>query len=381
MKIAFITHSLRIGGTEKALTGLINSLPEDTDITIFMLEDRRDILPQIKRKVDINLVNIKTEKWYKVVLKLLIRLRFIRLIRYLKRKFDKNEREKTFNNTLADITAMDCTKEKYDAAISFYLPYSPEIAITCDYVKARKKIAWIHYDPSTMTDYIMNVKHYYTAMDKIYCVSEDCEKKFLSIFPQTKNRTEVFHNIIDYESISRLASEYKAQEKQKTTLFTCSRVSKEKLPFTAVDALKILIDKGYELNWYWAGGSDGDYAKKLQKYINENGLNGKFILLGSVENPYPLYSACNVYVQTSLCESYCISLAEAAFLSRKIVSMNFPTAYEILKDFRDKEITEKNAENLSASIEKILNRNFLPPQRLRTNFDGEIQNFLNFISK
>lgn len=346
-----------------------------------MLEDRRDVLPQIKRKVNIELVGIKTEKWFKVVLKLIVSFRFMRLIRYLKRKSDKNEREKTFNNTLADITAMSPAKGKYDAAIAFYLPYSPEIAIARDYVKARKKIAWIHYDPSTMTDYIMNVKDYYTAMDKIYCVSEDCDKKFLSLFPEMKNRTEVFHNIIDYENIEVLSREYEVKKCKKKTLFTCSRVSEEKLPFMAVDALKLLKDKGYDLNWYWAGGSDGDCAERVQKYIDEQGLDGEFILAGNVKNPYPLYSSCDVYVQTSLCESYCISLAEAAFLSRKIVSTDFPTAYEILGDFNEKEITGKTAESLSEGIEKILKRDFRPPQRLRADFEGETQRFISFITQ
>lgn len=381
MKIAFITHSLRIGGTEKALTGLINSLPEEAEITIFMLEDRRDILPQIKRKVNIKLVEIKTEKWFKSAIKLITRFHFIRLIRYLKRKFDKNEREKTFNNTLADITAMTSTREKYDAAVAFYLPYSPEIAITRDYVKSKKKIAWIHYDPSTMTDYIINVKGYYAAMDKIYCVSKDCNEKFISLFPEMKNKTEIFHNIMDYKNIKILSREYEVKENKKKTLFTCSRVSEEKLPFMAVDAFKLLKDKGYDLNWYWAGGSDGDCAERVQKYIDEQGLKGEFILAGSVKNPYPMYVSCDVYVQTSLCESYCISLAEAAFLSRKIVSTDFPTAYEILEKFDGKEITQKTAENLSEGIEKMLKLPYLAPQNLRTDFSGEIERFIKFIAK
>lgn len=66
-----------------------------------------------------------------------------------------------------------------------------------------------------MTDYIMNVKDYYTAMDKIYCVSEDCDKKFLSLFPEMKNRTEVFHNIIDYENIEVLSREYEVKKCKK----------------------------------------------------------------------------------------------------------------------------------------------------------------------
>lgn len=149
----------------------------------------------------------------------------------------------------------------------------------------------------------------------------------------------------------------------------------------AVDALKLLKDKGYDLNWYWAGGSDGDARKEYKNISTNRGLTAEFISRGNVKNPYPLYSSCDVYVQTSLCESYCISLAEAAFLSRKIVSTDFPTAYEILGDFNEKEITGKTAESLSEGIEKILKRDFRPPQRLRADFEGETQRFISFITQ
>ena len=40
-------------------------------------------------------------------------------------------------------------------------------------------------------------------------------------------------------------------------------------------------------------------------------LNNNIILLGNKNNPYPFFKDCDIYVQPSRHEGYCITLAEA----------------------------------------------------------------------
>lgn len=56
------------------------------------------------------------------------------------------------------------------------------------------------------------------------------------------------------------------------------------------------------------------------------------MLLGAKRNPYPYMAACDVYVQPSDYEGYCIALAEARALCRPCVACVFSGAAEQLRD-------------------------------------------------
>ena len=60
IRIAFVAQSLGIGGSEKSLVNLINTLPiNDFDITIYYFENDLRIVPQIKRKVNLHLLKVE----------------------------------------------------------------------------------------------------------------------------------------------------------------------------------------------------------------------------------------------------------------------------------------------------------------------------------
>ena len=48
------------------------------------------------------------------------------------------------------------------------------------------------------------------------------------------------------------------------------------------------------------------------------------ILLGAKSNPYPYIKNCDVYVQTSFSEAYCLTVAEARILCKPIITTDAP---------------------------------------------------------
>ena len=78
---------------------------------------------------------------------------------------------------------------------------------------------------------------------------------------------------------------------------------------------------GYKVKWYCVG--DGNARKEYEELIKERKLEGDFILLGAIPNPYPYMKNADIYVQTSRHEGYCLTLAEAKCLCKFIISTNF----------------------------------------------------------
>ncbi|WP_394700716.1 glycosyltransferase [uncultured Trichococcus sp.] len=84
-------------------------------------------------------------------------------------------------------------------------------------------------------------------------------------------------------------------------------------------------------------------------------------------NPYPYLKECDIYVQPSRTEGYCITLSEAKTFSRPIVTTNFAGAFEQIENERTGLITEVDPIKLYESIKKLIEDG-----KLRNNFSIEL---------
>ncbi|EDM42989.1 probable galactosyl transferase, partial [unidentified eubacterium SCB49] len=112
------------------------------------------------------------------------------------------------------------------------------------------------------------------------------------------------------------------------------------------------INKGYDINWFVLG--EGQERINLSSLIEKLNLSNSFYLLGSKENPYPYMKMCDIYVQTSIFEGLGLTVIEASYLNKPIVSTNFPTVFEIITDNKTGLIAEMTAESIALKIEKLL---------------------------
>jgi glycosyltransferase involved in cell wall biosynthesis len=247
--------------------------------------------------------------------------------------------------------------KEYDAAISYLWPHY----FVSDKVNAKKKIAWIHTDYSTIdTDVKIDLKMW-DKFNNIVAVSEQCKEAFLNKYPKLRSKTTVIENITSPEFIRKMANENIKDIKfdHKTfNIITVARLSHAKGIDNAVKALKILRDRGIKgIKWYVVGyGGDEDFIKEL---INRNSLQDSFILLGKKINPYPYIKQCDLYVQPSRYEGKAVTVTEAQILGRPVLITNYSTAKSQVEDGVNGIITDLSVEGIANGIEKIYEGNEL----------------------
>lgn len=243
--------------------------------------------------------------------------------------------------------------KEYDVAISYLWPHD----FVAERVKAKKKIAWIHTDYSTVDTNIKMDLKMWKKFDHIVAVSEACKSSFLQKYCQLADKVIVIENITSPEFIRKMADEKVNNLMIKDSRFkivTVARLSHAKGIDNAVRALKILKEKGYhDIAWYVVGyGGDETMIKDL---IIESKLEDSFILLGKQTNPYPFMKEADLYVQPSRYEGKAVTVGEAQILTKPIVITNYTTAGSQVKDGFDGYITELSIEGIVIGIEKLYN--------------------------
>ena len=359
-KILFVINSMGVGGAEKCLAELLKVIPKDEyEVHLGLLNIKGaflDIIPQgvfihelpkpQKSKV-ILLHLIKTFHWTDAISFLLIWI-------YAKVSHDvyQNCRYRYWNASLSEIN--------YDLAISYVGRPEECVFYLYEKVKAKSKCLWIHDDVSILEirDCYKMVERLYKCLDKIFIVSEDGKRRFDSVYPQMKDKTDVFYNIIPVDNIVQMADDgdsfsddYKGKR-----LLTVGRINPQKGYLFAIDTLKFLLDKGYNVKWYIIGGDIGNtYYKECMDLAAQKGVSDHVIFLGIQTNPYRYMRDCDVYVQPSLFEAYCTTIMEALCFGNPIVATCFCSVHEQLKGRENGYMTEMTVESLADGIEKALN--------------------------
>ena len=242
---------------------------------------------------------------------------------------------------------------QYDVAISYLWPHY----FVAEKVKAKKKIAWIHTDYSTIeTNIDMDLKMW-NKFDYIMAVSEECKNAFLKKYPILKNKVKIMENITSIDFIRKIAQEdieKSIKNDNSFKLVSVARLSYAKGIDNAVKALKILHDRGLtDIKWYVVGyGGDEDMIRNI---INENNLENSFILLGKKINPYPYMKTADLYIQPSRYEGKAVTVTEAQILGRTVMITNYPTAKSQVKDKYNGYICKASVEGIVRGIENLYN--------------------------
>ena len=336
-KILFMVSSMNIGGVEKSLLSLLSVIPQDKyDITILTLEKKGGFLEYIPQNVRL----IEAE-WFKEIKPIIMDAPQNTIKRYLKIGkifkipsfiYSYYKAKKTGNRYIYYknvLKSIPMNEEYYDAAIAYAGPTEIIDAYIGYKVNAKKKIAWVHFD---ISKYEINKKLYenlYNRFDRILAVSNEANKKLNQIIPNTTNRSEVFTNIVLTEELASKAKEFKAFDEKfdGVKILTVGRLTKQKGQDLIPGILKELINNGYNIKWYCIG--EGVLRSELEKVIKEYNLEKNLILLGKQLNPYPYFNECDLYVQPSRYEGFCITLTEAKVFKKPIVITDFVGSEQI----------------------------------------------------
>lgn len=363
-KIVLMVINMNIGGTEKALLNMIAEIPPDTfEVTVLMLEKKGDFLKDIPGHVQIKYVkgyqHIKDDIQRppkEIVIEHIKRGRLLKACMvaslHILSKVTR-ERSMFYKYLLKNIPSLT---NEYDIAVAYAGPMDLISYFVVHKIKARKKIQWIHFDVGEIDFNQRFAAKIYERFDRLFVVSNEGKEKLSQILPAFTYKTCVFKNVISPATIQDKAINGPGfQDSFKgIRILTVGRLSLEKGQDIAINVLSKLIHHGYDVRWYCLG--DGSSRQTYEEMVGHLNMKKHFIFLGLDANPYHYMKHCDIYVQPSRHEGYCITLAEAKLFHKPIVTTNFTGAKEHIIDGKTGFIVEVNEEQVYKAIEKIINK-------------------------
>lgn len=387
-KILFMCINMNVGGTEKALINMLNEIDNNKyDVTLFMLEQYGEFLSQIPSFVKIKyLTNYDSIKPFikeppHILAKKLIKNKkylkgFNTLFNYSISKITKDI-SNYYRYILKNYKKLD---EEYDLAVAYAGPMDFITYFVLNKIKAKKKVQWIHFDITKIGfNKVFAIKNY-KKFDKIFVVSKEGKDKLLNLIPLLEKKVEVFFNIMSSNLIKDMSNNEKSfdDEFNGLRILTVARLTNQKGQDITIPILKRLLDEGYNLKWYCIG--EGINREKYIRKIRSFNIENNYILLGNKLNPYPYIKYCDIYVQPSRFEGYCITLAEARCFNNPIITTNFVGANEQIEHEVTGLICNINEEEIYLALKRLLDDKELF-NKIKNNLDKEVVDSTNEINK
>lgn len=337
-KVLFVMESLSIGGAEKSLITLLSNLDYSKyDIDLFLFYQKGEFLELLPKEVNLIEVPDTFEMFIKnpkesvneLIKKRKFKLLMFKGLEIISLVINKFILKKEYIGWNYIAESINTIPKNYDVAIGFLEKKS--IYFTVDKVKAKKKIGWIHIDYEKI-EYNHNMENrYFEKLDNIITVSNHCKEVLEKKFPKYRTKIHVIQNIISPKLIMAMSNEKIANENlDNIILCTVCRITVQKGIDIAIECCEKLVKEGLMFKWMVIG--DGNEMKRLQKIINERGLNQYFEFVGSKSNPYPYIKACDIYIQPSRWEGFGITVSEAKVLNKPIVVSNIPEFIEQIEN-------------------------------------------------
>jgi glycosyltransferase involved in cell wall biosynthesis len=365
--ILFVTYQLDIGGIEKSLISLLNSIDYSKyKVDLLIVSPNKGLLIDM---VNPN-VNIKNpDNYFEWVLipkntihKAIIQsfgsnTNIFKVIYYLfQGLLIKNmgiSRQRLWRACKNSFNSFD---GEYDVAID----YSGGLkAFILDKVIAKKKLTWIHsdyrvYKRDKKIDY-----EDYKKLDSIITVSKTAYDIFVSEFPTLQEKTHVIQNITNKNQIQEMAKEKIDFDNnyEGIKILDITRLDPNKGLEIAVESCKYLLEEGYNIKWYILG--DGPEKHKLEELIKFHKLEDRFILLGLHANPYPYIKRADLIVHCSLFEGKSVAIDEAMLLAKPIILTDYPTAKDQITHKKNGLICDISVNGVSDAIIELVNNEAL----------------------
>lgn len=361
--LLFVIDSLNCAGAEKSLVTLLSMLDYSkysVDLQLFgyggLLEE---LVPkEVKllkpfKYTDFSKMDLKTSIVYSLKnleLKMLSsRIKYSTRIR--KQNYSNPQKARIYWQTVSEV--IENNPKKYDIAIS-YAQGVPTFYVA-DKVNAKEKFAWVNVSYRLDKYEKRFQKKYYDQYNKIIAVSESTKQILSETFPNYVDKINVIYDINNPHFISSLAKARNIDEDffDGMKILTIGRLAHQKGYDVALEACKILRDKGYNFRWYVLG--KGPLKKEIENYIKEHNLSEHFILRGVKANPYPFIKGSDIYVQTSRFEGFGLAIAEARMLNVPVVTTKFDAVYNQMIHEKNGLVVDMNAEAVTEGIIKLIN--------------------------
>jgi len=271
MKIAFILHSLKSGGAERAVSNLSLEMQKDHEVSVILF-DSADVGYEYGGRL-LDLKSPSKSNSFSKTINLIKRA-------YLLKKLYK--------------------KEKYDAIFSFM-----EAAGFPSVLANKNTIVSVHDNPEDLPSiYIPFLPFIYSFAFKTVACSLAGEKKLKKNY-HLNNTTTIF-NSVDLETAKQKSKE--TIHYDRPFILAAGRLDRQKGFDILINAFS-KCESNTELDLFILG--EGEERLSLEKLIKELGLEDRVFLKGQVKNPYAYYAAAEFFVLSSRHEGFPNILIEA----------------------------------------------------------------------
>ena len=383
-------ESMKSGGGERSLLSLLQLVDyEKYDVDLMLFDRSGMFLEQMPEQVNVipfgDIYDKFTKPMVKSVLSFLLSFKPVLAVK--RALYSHTVNSSVSSSLIRDQLAWKYMKsffcdngKEYDAAIG-YLEGKPNFYVA-DCANAKTKITYIHSDYSKLEMDPDLDSDFFSKVDYIVTVSEECEKVLREIFPKCAGKVRMIENVTVPKILQKMAEENVVDFVKKSgekILLTIGRIASPKGYDMAIDAAEILVKKGYNFKWFSIG--KGELKTEIEQKIKEKNLEEKFILLGEKSNPYPYLAKCDIYVQPSYFEGKSIAIDEAKCLAKPIVATKFTTVYDQLTDGETAVLAEINSESIAEKIALLIDNENLAEtlsenlKKMKHGNEEEIQKF------
>lgn len=348
-KILFLIGSLESGGVSKSMVSLLNVIDKKTyDISLWCGSPSGVFYSLLPKDIRI-ISNKKTTLLLQGINGLFALLKsgdillfFASIIRLLLSKISKGYAAWWLSRFFLPLN------ETYDLIVD----YNGQLQLyyMVDRLKGKKKVTFFHSDYAKWPYYYKMDRKYFPKVDAIFTISEQCANSLRKFFPNEVDIIKLMENISSVDLIRKMADEENIKFSSKISILTVGHVCRSKGTDLAIEAMRLLKDKGIDFKWYFLGEIKEDFSTLISKYS----LEAYIEFLGIKANPYPYLKASTIYVHLSRFEGKSIALDEAKILCKPIVVTNFSTVHDQFKDGENALITDFLPENIAFKIMNLL---------------------------
>lgn len=245
--------------------------------------------------------------------------------------------------------------DKYDVAVAFS-EGAPTRLLSAAKLKHGKKIAWLHTSTELSQkgktgESLRQEQERYGKFDKIVAVSDFVAKSFSALFPALADRVVVAYNPIDVDGIRRKSSvSAPFRRGPEHLLVSVGRITGAKAYDRYLRVIRDLTAKGFVFQVWIVGGGD---RSQLELYCRENNLNN-VSFFGNQSNPYPLIRMADWVVIPSQIEGLPTVVLESLSLGKAILATNCGGTREILGDSEYGLLVGNDEQSLADGLSSVL---------------------------
>ena len=333
-KIIFRSGSLRMGGLERVLIEVLQTIDKEKfDIYLVIDDDcgKENIFEKDIPK-DIPYFFLKPEKLIRETEKYKEKKKNIiyKLMYNLMMEKENKVMYRNMQKILKDIGEIDVIVD-FDGGASKYI----------EKLDIKKKIVWIHNSIPNLKKKEGKIKRFGKRLekyDRVVAICDEMKEEIEHIYPNLKGKVSRIYNPFNFERIKKLMEDERELTKEQKKMLDedyCIAIARldnvQKDFLTLVRAYKFVKENGIQDKLYIIG--DGPSKEEIINEIKKLSLEENIKLIGLSKNPYIWLKNSKLFVHSSKYEGLPTVLIEALICNKMIISSNCPTGpKEILKN-------------------------------------------------